>query len=353
MRNSVNYISDLLIVIFLLFGLMGCKPNPQDDINLFKSFIANNINKVSDDPFISSTVRPGNELFQPLLNIQNGKMDIAYEQLSVLVEKDNVEAKFWLAKMIYQASIKSISRSIHLYNESANQGNPYAYYELSPLGNGCLDYFGKEVCTDENLNKAIDIFRDLARNGDLRSQYFLLKNDRVDKSKNRDKYISEIIRFSEGHYYKPLMDYVNTILFVGSNGREYTYRSKDDYDLAISLLTIASNNNYIPAIEILILLNKGISIRDNLYSRLKKLGGIYYIESIFYNYKDDFDNDELSCYASVYKTITGSAKFFLWIDSKIDANKKLFGICSVDRIINSMTPMIYIDAFTNRDQWAN
>ncbi|MCG6229510.1 tetratricopeptide repeat protein, partial [Vibrio furnissii] len=162
--------------------------------------------------YISSTVKPGDKLYDILVNIQHGDTHSAYEKLMVLVDKNDYEAQFLVAKMIYQASSQSIARAIKLYKQSANQGNPYAYYELSPLGKGCLAYFGKKTCTDENFNKAIELFKSLAEKGDLRAQYFLLKQQELDQSKEtRAQYIQEVIRFSQYHYYQPLMDYVNTI----------------------------------------------------------------------------------------------------------------------------------------------
>lgn len=55
--------------------LTSCKEkaiNPEDDIPLFKDFIEENIDKVADDPYISSTVRPENEMYEVLLKLQRG-----------------------------------------------------------------------------------------------------------------------------------------------------------------------------------------------------------------------------------------------------------------------------------------
>ncbi|MEW4560660.1 sel1 repeat family protein, partial [Vibrio cholerae] len=213
MKPYPNRIARFVLLLSIVVGLMACKPNPQDDISLFQPFITENINKKSADPYISSTVKPGDKMYDILVNIQHGDTKPAYEKLMVLVDKNDYEAQFWVAKMIYQASSQSIARAINLYKQSSNQGNPYAYYELSPLGKGCLAYFGKKTCTDENLNKAIELFKPLAAQGDLRAQYFLLQQQELDKSKEtRAQYIHELIRFSKNHYYQPLMDYVNTIL---------------------------------------------------------------------------------------------------------------------------------------------
>ncbi|EJL6742558.1 sel1 repeat family protein, partial [Vibrio cholerae] len=238
MKPYPNRIARFVLLLSIVVGLMACKPNPQDDISLFQPFITENINKKSADPYISSTVKPGDKMYDILVNIQHGDIKPAYEKLMVLVDKNDYEAQFWVAKMIYQASSQSIARAINLYKQSSNQGNPYAYYELSPLGKGCLAYFGKKTCTDENLNKAIELFKPLAAQGDLRAQYFLLQQQELDKSKEtRTQYIHEVIRFSKNHYYQPLMDYVNNILTRPQGKFKYEAKTPELYQLAIQLLT--------------------------------------------------------------------------------------------------------------------
>ncbi|HCH01935.1 MAG TPA: hypothetical protein DEV85_08615, partial [Vibrio sp.] len=99
-----------VLCIFTL-GLMGCNdytPNPEDDIALFQPFIDANINKKSDDPYISSTVKPGDKLYDILVNIQHGRHDVAIKQLKPLVDKGDADAQFWYAKMIFRSSVKSI-----------------------------------------------------------------------------------------------------------------------------------------------------------------------------------------------------------------------------------------------------
>ncbi|MGV3003103.1 tetratricopeptide repeat protein, partial [Vibrio sp. E150_018] len=234
-----------VLCVFTL-GLMGCNdytPNPEDDIALFQPFIDANINKKSDDPYISSTVKPGDKLYDILVNIQHGNNKEAYKYLEPLLDNKDPEAQFWYSKMIYMASVKSIPKSIRLYQEAAKAGNAYAQFELSPDSEGCLLYFGEKVCTQENLIKAIDMFKQQAKQGDLRAQYFLLKKLTQDgklvpvitenqlangnyyqlnfSKETRQHYIKEVIRFAENYYYQPLMDYVDAILIWDLNAGDY------------------------------------------------------------------------------------------------------------------------------------
>ncbi|EOX4199852.1 tetratricopeptide repeat protein [Vibrio cholerae] len=350
MKPYPNRIARFVLLLSIVVGLMACKPNPQDDISLFQPFITENINKKSADPYISSTVKPGDKMYDILVNIQHGDTKPAYEKLMVLVDKNDYEAQFWVAKMIYQASSQSIARAINLYKQSSNQGNPYAYYELSPLGKGCLAYFGKKTCTDENLNKAIELFKPLAAQGDLRAQYFLLQQQELDKSKEtRAQYIHELIRFSKNHYYQPLMDYVNTILTRPQGKFKYEAKTPELYQLAIQLLTVAANNNYIPAIEFLVRQDSDLKSNDDLYLKLKTLGGTHFYKTRFFEFKNEFNNRQLYCYATLYEAITGSDKFFIGIENE----ENIAAYCNIEDSMKEMTPMVYIDGFTSRDDWVD
>ena len=232
MTRYLKLLTSVLLCVLTL-GLMGCNdytPNPEDDIALFQPFIDANINKKSDDPYISSTVKPGDKLYDILVNIQHGKQLEAADMLKPMVDNKTPEAMFWYSKMFYRSSVKEIPVSIRLYKEAAKAGNAYAQFELSPEAEGCLAYFGEKVCTQENLTKAIEMFKQKAKQGDLRAQYFLLRMLKLDGSviehetyfsnnynfmhsaETRQHYLKEVIRFAENHYYQPLMDYVDTIL---------------------------------------------------------------------------------------------------------------------------------------------
>ncbi|EKO3993984.1 sel1 repeat family protein [Vibrio fluvialis] len=351
MKPYPNRIARFFLLLSIMIGLVACKPNPQDDIALFQPFITENINKKSDDPYISSTVKPGDKMYEILVKIQHGDTKSAYEKLMVLVEKNDYEAQFWVAKMIYQASSQSIARAINLYKQSANQGNPYAYYELSPLGKGCLAYFGKKTCTDENLNKAIELFKPLAAQGDLRAQYFLLKQQELDQSKEtRAQYIQEVIRFSQNHYYQPLMDYVNTILIYSPSKNKSEAKTVEQYQLAIDLLKIAANNNYIPAIYKLSSLLKDTAQEESerLINIALKLGSTKTVE---YKYLySEKESEEKYFYNALYKGLSGKYAFDVHTlneEEKAKVNEK------VKLFMKDITPMVYIDGFTSRDNWVD
>ncbi|HGS4859507.1 sel1 repeat family protein [Vibrio cholerae] len=352
MKPYPNRIARFVLLLSIVVGLMACKPNPQDDISLFQPFITENINKKSADPYISSTVKPGDKMYDILVNIQHGKHDIASSKLQSLIEGNDSDAMVWYAKLIYRASVNNRPKALSLYQKAMDDGNPYAYIMLSPglISSGCVSYFGEKNCTLEHFNKATELFKHLAAQGDLRAQYFLLQQQELDKSKKtRAQYIQEVIRFSKKHYYQPLMDYVNTILTRPQGKFKYEAKTPELYQLAIQLLTVAANNNYIPAIEFLVRQDSDLKSNDDLYLKLKTLGGTHFYKTRFFEFKNEFNNRQLYCYATLYEVMTGSDKFFIGIENE----ENIAADCNIEDSMKEMTPMVYIDGFTSRDDWVD
>ncbi|ENC9836418.1 sel1 repeat family protein [Vibrio fluvialis] len=367
MKPYPNRLTQFVLLLSIMIGLVGCKPNPQDDIALFQPFITENINKKPADPYISSTVKPGDKMYDILVNIQHGKWSVAKSGLLVLIEEGNSDAMLWYAKMILLDNYKR--REItNLIFKSLALGNPYAALAISNnslacayLGSGSLDSQvvqslgisdpnSARLCTDDNFKKAIELFKPLAAQGDLRAQYFLLQQQELEKSKEtRAKYIQEVIRFSQAHYYQPLMDYVNTILIRPQDKFKYEAKTPELYQLAIQLLTVAANNNYIPAIELLVRQDSDLKSSDDLYLKLKTLGGTHFYKTRFFEFKNEFNNRQLYCYATLYEAITGSDKFFIGIENE----ENIASDCNIEESMKAMTPMVYIDGFTSRDDWVD
>ena len=373
-----HYLKLFISVVLCVFtlGLMGCNdytPNPEDDIALFQPFIDDNINKKSDDPYLSSTVKPGDKLYDILVNIQHGRHDVAIKELEPLVEQGDAEAQFWMAKMIFRSSVKNIRPAIRLYEQSAKKNNPYSQFELSPEGQGCLAYFGDEICTKENLNKAIDMFKQQAKQGDLRAQYFLLRMLKPDGSviehetyfsnnynfthsaESRQHYLKEVIRFAENHYYQPLMDYVDTLLTRPQGELKFVAKTQGLYKLALELLSVASNNNYIPAINWLVALKKeNLTKDDPLYTELYKLGGTYYFHSRSFSFLEQYPPKEQYVFALAFEKMSGSREFFIGLKYSPNSEKEKFLLNNqADLLLKNMTPMVYIDGFTSRDKWVD
>ncbi|EGR5064255.1 sel1 repeat family protein, partial [Vibrio cholerae] len=55
------------------------------------------------------------------------------------------------------------------------------------------------------------------------------------------------------------------------------------------------------------------------------------------------------CYATLYEAITGSDKFFIGIENE----ENIAADCNIEERMKEMTPMVYIDGFTSRDNWVD
>ncbi|WP_258306893.1 sel1 repeat family protein [Vibrio sp. 11986-1-5] len=343
--------------------ITACKPNPQNDIPYFQAFIQENSHRIADDPYISSTVRPGDKMYDFFLSLQRGSTN--HHDLKPLINEGNTDAMIWYARLMMMY-IDERNYSRELLQRAFFEGNPYAALELSDIGESCF-YLGKltlhrqvaeslnlessadsqlNVCAKENRQIAIKGFEQLAEQGDLRAQYFLLQQKQWDQStKTREQYLNEVIRFAKAHYYQPLMDYIDTILIRPQGSNKYQSKTPEQYDLAVQLLTIASNNNYIPAINWLENISDGDD-RNKLRNRALKLGYISMMSHLYYSY--DGLSKESYFYNLLYKKLTGEYKVSWELPSKaIQDEVKI----EVDEFLKTITPMVYIDGFTHRMNW--
>ncbi|MDE1236475.1 sel1 repeat family protein [Vibrio aestuarianus] len=352
MTLYLNRLVRLVLLLSVMVGLVACKPNPQDDIALFQLFITENINKKSADPYISSTVKPGDKMYDILVNIQHGRHDSAANKLQALIEENDSDAMVWYAKLIYRSSINNRPKALSLYQTAMEDDNPYAYIMLSPglISSGCARYFGEKNCTQEHFNKAIELFKPLAAQGDLRAQYFLLKQQQLDQSKDtRVQYIQEVIRFSQAHYYQPLMDYVNTILVHPQGKDKYEAKTPELYQLAIQLLTIAANHNYIPAIIDLAFLVDDKNGQDELLDRAINLGSTKIVR--YKLYEEPINSSGRYFYNVVFKHLSGDYKLG---NDKPDDKGEIERIeKEVALFMGNIHSSVYIDGFTSRDDWVD
>ncbi|ENU5814272.1 sel1 repeat family protein [Vibrio fluvialis] len=368
MKPYPNRIARFVLLLSIMVGLVACKPNPQDDIALFQPFITENINKKSADPYISSTVKPGDKIYEILVNIQHGQWDVAEGGLLSLIDEGNPDAMLWYARMLLLDNNKR-REVINLIFKSLTLGNPYAALAIAKnshacayLGTGSLDSQvaqslgisdpnSAQLCTDDNFQKAIELFKPLSEKGDLRAQYFLLKQQELDQSKEtRAQYIQEVIRFSQNHYYQPLMDYVNTILIYSPSKGKSESKTVEQYQLAIDLLTIAANNNYIPAVNDLAYYLKETSKEESerLRNLALKLGSTSAVEYKYHRSHEGSENKYF--YNALYKGLSGKYAFDVHTlneEEKAKVNEK------VKLFMKDITPMVYIDGFTRRNDWVD
>ncbi|WP_318418498.1 hypothetical protein [Photobacterium leiognathi] len=233
----------VVIISLVSLLLMGCgdKTKPQkSDIPLFEAFLASNpISEVSSEIAIASIYKPGDALFNAVWGVQRRRWDIAEKELKPWVEKNDPEAMFWMASIIYGSSILDTPKAKRLFMESAKLGNPYAALFFSPKNNQCQLYYS-DVCSEEWVSKAQTLFAEQAKKGDVRGIYY----SKVLNNPTHEEYVQAVIEAAENHYYYPLVEYAN------KTARKHE-PNKDMEKMAIKLLQYARYHNFVPAIEML------------------------------------------------------------------------------------------------------
>ncbi|EGU33858.1 hypothetical protein VIBRN418_16138 [Vibrio sp. N418] len=292
MKLYFKLLVKLLSSIVLLLSITACGPNPQDDIPLFKSYIEENINKKSYDPYISSSVKPGDAMYEYLTKLQQGAGD--ERLLEPLIKTGNTDAMVWMART-NSNDLEMRGEVLGLLGRAMQAGDPFAALALSSGGEECWDFGNRslssratnsiginvntkiETCSKKNWAIAMEGFNELAQKGDLRSQYFLLSMERIqqpdDSVEAHEYYLKEVIRFAEGYYYQPLMDYIKTLVVKEKDWLNYVTIDRTLQPMVLDLLTIAANHNYTPAINMLINMKyKTIMPDDDLFKKGILLG---------------------------------------------------------------------------------
>ena len=375
--NPYFYKCIMSVTLLTVVMLSGCSPDPQKDIALFQPYIEANIDKQSDDPYISSTVKPESEFYEVLVHLQHGRHDLSRNLLLKMIEQGNPRAKYWYGRQIYPSSIKAQPIAFALIREAAEEGDPYALFTLTPGGNGCQAYFGKRNCPEENFDKAMALFKQRATEGDLQAQYLMLRMYKPDGSRIEHQYyfttdfensnyyldhsdetraffIKEIIRFAQAHYYQPLMDYVDLIMPIPEYGQPFKGITPEHHTLAIDLLTIAANHNYLPAIETLIAIKKDSWVTGSwLDQKYLMLGGQGYFFTRSYWFKNDYKPQQQWIFARAYEVFSGRRTYLLNVDYRPVEQEREVLEPKAQALIDSMTPMVYIDEFTPRGDWVD
>ncbi|OOE70766.1 hypothetical protein BZG22_15825, partial [Salinivibrio sp. IB870] len=138
----------IAFLLFVVIAISACKEkekaiNPEDDIPLFKSFIERNIDKVADDPYISSTVRPENEMYDVLLDLQRGTPWNKEEEdrFNRLIGRGNAHATILYSRLTLN-DISEKSVAVSRLAKLMSEGNPYAAYWLSNRSYRCRAHLG-------------------------------------------------------------------------------------------------------------------------------------------------------------------------------------------------------------------
>ncbi|WP_139190692.1 hypothetical protein [Shewanella algae] len=189
------------------------------------------------DIYASSLVKPGDPLFKGLYELQSLRRDLAEKALLPLAEAGSSDAMLWYGMTVLRSSV--LSGGDKWIHEAAMAGNPYAMRRLVPAGETLQDcewYLGS-YCDDAWADKAREAFlqRLRANPDDVLSRYAAsMDADRAAEAA-KQKYYAPLVYLAKGY------------------GKSYEDGKLSDEKArkVVSLLIMAANDNFTPAIDLL------------------------------------------------------------------------------------------------------
>ncbi|WP_139343488.1 hypothetical protein [Vibrio palustris] len=259
----------ILVLLISTFIISGCKYDTHENESknlttqkIIHVFLKNKSKNMNDDDYSSSTYKPGNPLYQPVLYIQRNRWDLAKPLLEKLVKKNDPDAMYWLAN-ISGGSAFSGRIMADLFKRSARLGNPYSALRLSPESDNCSNYL-RDYCNEKWKKIAIRLLSEKKKKGDIKAKYYLnlINDERYDND-----YVHNIIANAKNGYLYPLYNYVNYNREIKKNDRKEVYKYMIDKNF--SKVADLMLNNYVHGIE-----DMGGEFYRDSFKKLEKYGDI-------------------------------------------------------------------------------
>lgn len=321
----------------LLFSANSSSEKQDRGPKTLTHFFAEKLKEPLSDPYASSLYRPGETLYEPLIDYQNGRLDRAIPRLKSLSEDDNADAMYWYANHLMRVSVKSRLDGYKWFEKSAKLGNPYSAMMLDSSNETCRTYFGS-LCEASWGETSEQLLRKRAEQGDIRARYYLEKPKDPFIRKNFPKWISLIEKAAKENFFSPVME----LIFVYENPNKLNKEQKNDLR---RVLTFMANRNFVPAYDRLYV----YSDYQTTYDEAIKLGSKAQLTHRALECGEISntlsDSDLINCLSKGYtlqEVYNDSLPLrFIHTPDKLELIEK--AKLKSTEFINSMTPTIYID----------
>lgn len=208
----------------------------------------------NEDPYASSTYRPGDPLYEPVLAIQQKHWSKAIKMLKPMAEQGDSDAMYWLGEVTYSSN--AFSDGGKWFVKSAELGNPYAALKLSPelsMGQDCERWL-RYYCDNKWSSIALNELTKRAKQGDVKAEYAYLLYTRLDgrSSSSLNKLVSLAKRAVKVNYYRPLRYLANLYLTresLNPFSNELIPLSSDEERYIFEILLFAVENNDVLSME--------------------------------------------------------------------------------------------------------
>ncbi len=298
------------------------------------------------DIYASSLVKPGDPLFKGLYELQSLRRDLAEKALLPLAEAGSSDAMLWYGMTVLRSSV--LSGGDKWIHEAAMAGNPYAMRRLVPAGETLQDcewYLGS-YCDDAWADKAREAFlqRLRANPDDVLSRYAAsMDADRAAEAA-KQKYYAPLVYLAKGY------------------GKSYEDGKLSDEKArkVVSLLIMAANDNFTPAIDLLSSVFApvlGYERATYWANRAIKLGNNSVLGILFRNIDEFKINSDRSYLIKALPYVLVEKDFFRDqsaldvleyeldnVGEPITEEELAAAEEKAKRIVEEMTPVIYIDA---------
>ncbi|BCV48128.1 hypothetical protein [Shewanella algae] len=192
------------------------------------------------DIYASSLIKPDNPLFSGLYKLQLHQDRAASGELAAFAVIDNPEGMYWYGLASLRLNILS-SDAPSMIERSAKLGNPYAMKKLIPTKDkkNICHFYLRGFCDRSWADKAQQAFEEMAKNNptDVRARYAA------------SKALDRAAEAAKGKYYSPMVEQIN--VYFNSFGKGENPSDAEMKELVL-LLNMAANDNFVPAMQMLI-----------------------------------------------------------------------------------------------------
>ncbi len=308
------------------------------------------------DVYAASQITPDNPLFEGVLALQREQYGDAWEALKPLAEAGDPDAMFWFAETINGSSIIASRNAGIWFDKAAQLGNPYAALQLMPRTSNCEHAgIGLSICREKWIGKASAMFAERAKSGAPMSVFYdAISYSMWGDATDYHTKIKLVTKAAKGGYYAPLYRAIYRI-------EKYENITPEKRQAIVDLLTLAANNNFIPAmVRVFYKYPETLDEKHKiqLLENTTKLGsqGAFISIRQFYIESAKSDNDSNKAIIKAYKYVFVGDKLFssdtinlmdyilnhYGVDDITDAEKQQARVAA-DKFISEMTPVIYID----------
>ncbi|MBO2673882.1 hypothetical protein I6M53_04305 [Shewanella algae] len=349
LRTTGTLVLSICLLGLWLYGGQSTQPSPHAAIIDNDELLALAAeSQPNPDIYASSFVKPGDPLFAGLKALQEGKDDIAVEVFGKMAEDGNTDAMLWYGLTNMGAGVYGTASAVEWINKAAQQGNPYAMRRLVPAGETLqnCEWYLDQYCDDAWAEKAREAFlqRLQANPDDVLNRYAAsMDADRAAEAA-KHKYYAPLVYLAKGY------------------GKSYEDGKLSDEKArkVVSLLIMAANDNFTPAMDLLSSVFApvlGYERATYWANRAIKLGNNSVLGILFRNIDEFKINSDRSYLIKALPYVLVEKDFFRDqsaldvleyeldnIGAPITEEELVAAKEKAKRIVEEMTPVIYIDA---------